>query len=405
MTTRRQFLRRAPALLTFGSLAPGVLLRAAEQSRQHGDDRILVVVQLSGGNDGLNTVIPFSHDVYRRSRPTLALPAEQVLRIDAELALHPALRGLADLLEAGRLAIVQGVGYPQPNRSHFESMDIWHTCARKEQRRADGWLGRCLERLPAGPSVDVPGLHLGLEQQPLALASRSLRVPSIRSAEQFHLQTSDGEQSGDVAAMAAARRDGADDLLGFVQSSTTSALAVAERFARAPQVLEPAAGYPMTELGRKLGQVARLITSGLTTRIYYVALDGFDTHSQQAAAHAALLRQLGDAVAAFIQDLVQQGCGDRVLVQCFSEFGRRVAENASQGTDHGAAAPLFLAGTQVRSGLIGPHPGLDDLDDGDLRHHTDFRQVYAAVLEHWLGCDPEPILGGRYTPVDAIAKS
>lgn len=401
MTTRRQFLQRAPALLALGALAPRVLLRAAESAPGR-DGRILVVIQLSGGNDGLNTVIPYRHEVYRASRPTLAIPAADVLRVNDELGLHPSLRGFAELLEQGRLAIVQGVGYPQPNRSHFESMDIWHTCQRKEQRHRDGWLGRYLEQRPQREAAEVPALHLGEEPQPLALAARSLRVPSVRSLDQFRLEALDAERRNALTELANRPRQGNEDLLSFVQSSTTSALTVADRLTRMMDALPPTSGSPPSELARKLGQAARLIASGLGTSIYYVALDGFDTHAEQGAAHAALLRQLGDAVSRFLADLTAHGQQDRVLVMCFSEFGRRVAENASAGTDHGAAAPMFLAGTAVRAGLIGPHPNLADLDEGDLKHHTDFRQVYACVLEQWLGCDSEPILGGRYAPVPAL---
>jgi uncharacterized protein (DUF1501 family) len=205
-----------------------------------------------------------------------------------------------------------------------------------------------------------------------------------------------------VAELSQAGRGAADDLLGFVQSSTQSALTVAERFALSPDAVRPADSYPKTDLGHKLGTIARLIAAGLTTRVYYVELDGFDTHAQQAAAHAGLLRHVGDALSAFISDLASHGLGDSVLSLVFSEFGRRLAENASEGTDHGAAAPLFLAGTQVRPGLIGELPSLTDLDQGDLQHHTDFRQVYATVLDQWLGTASEPILGGRYEPVQGL---
>ncbi|MCA9052716.1 MAG: DUF1501 domain-containing protein [Planctomycetaceae bacterium] len=400
-TTRREFLRRSPALFALGSFAPQFLLRAAAgEGAADNDGRVLVVVQLSGGNDGLNSVVPFRNEVYRQNRPTLAVPAADVLKIDSELGFHPSLRGFADLLEAGRLAIVQGVGYDNPNRSHFESMDIWHTCRRKEEPRPDGWLGRFLEQSNGHATNDVPAMHLGGEKQPIALASHSIRVPTIRSVEQFQLQTSGGETREMVSELTAADRDSGDELLGFVQSSTTSALSVAERFARSAASATPTREYPATDLGQKLSTIARLIANGLSTRIYYVELDGFDTHAQQGAAHAGLLRQVGDAINTFITDMVSQGLGDRVLVTAFSEFGRRLAENASEGTDHGAGAPLFVAGTKVRTGLIGPHPSLTDLDQGDVKHHTDFRRVYAAVIEGWLGGESSPVLGGSFAPVE-----
>jgi uncharacterized protein (DUF1501 family) len=330
MTTRRQFLStavRTPAVVALGSLVPSFLLRAAEQNDGRDADRILVVVQLTGGNDGLNTVVPFTNDLYRKARKTLAVPASDVLKIDRELGLHPSLRGFADLLEADRLAIVQGVGYPNPNRSHFESMDIWHTCHRKDVLRPDGWLGRYLDTSAA----DIPAIHLGQEKQPLALAARNVRVPSVRSLEQFRLQTGGDVTRDSVSALAVSQREGGDDLLGFVQSSTTSALSVSDRFRQAGASVEPAAAYPKSELGRKLGTIARLIAAGLSTRIYYVEIDGFDTHSQQAAAHAGLLRQVGDAVSAFVGDLAGHGDGDRVLVMCFSEFGRQRRDRPRRG--------------------------------------------------------------------------
>jgi uncharacterized protein (DUF1501 family) len=375
----------------------------ADEPANH-DDRVLVVVQLSGGNDGLNTVIPFTHDVYRKNRPKLAIPATDVLKINGELGFHPAARGFADLLEQNRLAIVQGVGYPDPNRSHFESMDIWHTCLRKHETRRDGWLGRYLDQTPGAAGEDVPAIHLGGEKQPFALTARQVRTPTIHSLDQFKLKTSGQESRQAVEMLAETMRPQSDDLLGFVQTSTTSALDVSERFSLSRDAAEPAKGFPETDLGRKLGTIAKLITSGLRTRIYYVEVDGFDTHSQQAAAHEGLLRQVGDAVSKFVTHLADQGAGERALVMCFSEFGRRVEENASEGTDHGAAAPMFLAGQSVRPGLIGAHPSLEDLDQGDLKHHTDFRQVYATVLEQWLGRPSETILGGSFSPIAAVAQ-
>ncbi|MGD9854084.1 MAG: DUF1501 domain-containing protein [Planctomycetaceae bacterium] len=404
--SRRQFVRRAvaaPAVLSFGVMTPRFLLRAAEQPETRRQDRVLVVIQLSGGNDGLNTVVPYADDDYRRSRPTLAIPARNVLKVNDEWGLHPALRGFAALLEANQLAIVQGVGYPDPNRSHFESMDIWHTCRRKFESRSDGWLGQCLEQLQRTRPQDVPALHLGREQQPVALASRALRVPSVKSLEEFRLNVAAGDEAAAVRDLASRERDQPSGLLDFVQSSTSVAVNVSERLQETARSTTATGDYPQTDLGQKLQTIARLIDSGLDTRVYYMAVDGFDTHSQQSAAHAGLLKQVGDAVAAFTKDVGEQGHAERLLTVCFSEFGRRVAENASEGTDHGTAAPMFLAGSHVQAGFIGPHPSLSDLDAGDLRFHTDFRQVYAAILEDWLGCASEPILGGEFRPVSIIA--
>jgi uncharacterized protein (DUF1501 family) len=299
-------------------------------------------------------------------------------------------------LEKGRLSIVQGVGYPEPNRSHFESMDIWHTCHQDKTQRSDGWLGRYLDAALRRAGGDVPALHLGGETQPLALAARHVRVPSVRSLERFRLQTDERQLREVVRELAAAERSTGDELLTFIQTSMTSALAASERVEASGQDYKSKVTYPQSDLGQKLRVIAQLVDAGLTTRIYYVELDGFDTHSEQAAAHAALLGQLSGAVSAFLDDIADNGHADRVLLMTFSEFGRRVEENASEGTDHGAAAPMFLAGGRVQPGLVGKHPSLTDLVDGDLKHHTDFRQVYATVLDDWLGWNSATILQQKY---------
>ncbi|MEZ6059468.1 MAG: DUF1501 domain-containing protein [Planctomycetaceae bacterium] len=402
-STRRDFLRStaaASAVLTFTGTAPGFLQQAAAQGKSQ--ERILVVVEMAGGNDGLNTIVPFGHDQYRKLRPELAIAREDVLSIDDELGFHPSLQGFAELLDAGRLAVVQGVGYPDPNQSHFESMDIWHTCQRKNENRIDGWLGRCLELNAGASQQDPAGLHLGSDKQPFALMSRNIRVPSIRTLDQFKLKSDDDQFRAAVRELADARRDAGNDLLGFVQTSTSSAIAASERIEAAGMQDKPSGEYPDSDLSRKLQTVARLIRSGLKTTVYYVQIDGFDTHANQPAAHSSLLKKVGESVAAFVTDMVACGEGDRVLVMCFSEFGRRVQENASEGTDHGTAGPMFLVGTKLKAGLIGAHPSLDDLRNGDLKHHTDFRSVYAAVLENWLGCESRTVLKGHFDPVDVL---
>ncbi len=402
--TRRKFLAAAAttsSVLTFGGIAPAILREAAIANKS--DGRILVVVEMAGGNDGLNTVVPHSDDQYREARPKLGIAKSQVLKIDDQLGFHPSMSGFADLLEAGHLAVVQGVGYPEPNRSHFESMDIWHSCLRKDQNRTDGWLGRYLQQTGAAESQDPAGLHLGEDKQPFALMSRDVRVPTIRSLDEFRLAGNDSPQFRQaVKELADARRGDSNDLLNFVQASTSSAITASERIEAAGMKYKPSQEYPQNALAQKLQTVAKLISAGLKTSVYYVQIGGFDTHSQQPNAHSVLLRYVSDSVSTFVNDLHAHGHADRVLCLCFSEFGRRVKENASAGTDHGTAGPVFLAGTQVKPGLIGNHPSLSDLKDGDLQYHTDFRQVYATVLERWLKADSELVLKGRFEPVDAL---
>lgn len=406
ITSRRRFLATlagGSAVLSFGARVPAFLARAAAAESAGGKDTILVVIQLTGGNDGLNTIIPYNHDEYREARPKLGIPAKSVLKINDMIALHPSARGFSDLLDAGKLAVIQGVGYPDPNKSHFESMDVWHTCERKGGPRSTGWLGRYLDASRESSDVDAPAIHVGPEKQPLALAAETVRVPSFDAPETFRLQDGGSPKFHDAILALANGGDGpSDPLLAYLQSSTTSALAASERIAEALRGYQTPVNYPESALATRLKTVAQLIDAGLKTRIYYVELDGFDTHSQQAATHAALLKQLSGAVRAFVDDVAHHGHGDRTLVMSFSEFGRRVAENASEGTDHGAAAPMILAGTRVRAGLVGEHPSLIDLDNGDLKFHTDFRQVYATLLEGWLGWSSTSVLGGEFKTIDML---
>ena len=402
--SRRSFLAgmgQGASVISLQATAPGVLCQAASASDA---DRILVVVEMAGGNDGLNTLVPYRDDLYRSARPKIAIDSGKVLRISDEIGLHPSMSGMKDLLENDQLAIVQGVGYENPNRSHFESMDIWHTCARKGEPRYDGWIGRYLKGVALEELADPAAIHFGSEKQPFALMSRDVRVPSIQSLRQFRLKVaaSPGIMEA-IRAMSADSRVDSSDLLGFVQASSRNAISASERMKSAEVHYKPIAAYPESKLGQKLATVAKLIVSGLSTKVYYVRIDGFDTHANQPAAHSVLLRDISEAVSTLVRDMNAQGHGERLLVMCFSEFGRRVAENASAGTDHGTAGPVLLAGRGVRSGLAGAPPRLDQLDNGDLRFEIDFRQVYAAVLRDWMKCPLNPrILGGDFQPIDVI---
>ncbi|HEY2827086.1 MAG TPA: DUF1501 domain-containing protein [Pirellulales bacterium] len=405
-SSRRKFLATlagGSAVISLSGRVPHFLAHAAAAELDQRKDTILVVVQLTGGNDGLNTVIPYSHDAYRKARPKLAIAAKDVLKINDSIGLHPSARGLSELLQAGKLAIVQGVGYSSPNRSHFESMDIWHTCLRKGNPRTTGWLGRFLDASHTSTDVDAAAIHIGLEKQPLALATENVRVSSFGSPESFRLEDGGSRKFRDaIRALTGTDQQPSDPLLGFLQTSTTSALSTSERIAEVLRDYQTPVAYPESAFASRLKTIAQLINAGLKTRVYYVELDGFDTHSQQAAAHAALLQQFGGAVRAFIEDIEHHGHGERTLVMSFSEFGRRVAENASEGTDHGAAAPMFVAGSRVGAGLVGDHPSFDDLEDGDLKFHTDFRQVYATLLQNWLGWPSAAILGGEFSAIDLV---
>lgn len=390
--------------LAIGSGHPGGWLQslagelAEQQSQQLGNDRILVVIQLSGGNDGLNTVVPYSDELYAKARPKLGISASDVIKLNDQLGLHPSLRSLEDKLSSGRFSIVQGVGYPTPNRSHFESMDIWHSCHAKKDRTQSGWIGRWVAQQGSNPSNDSPAIHLGSEVLPLACQQRGVQVPSLASLEQMRLKSKIAQM--ETQAMkddTASSDDSTGGLLDFVSTSTTAALEVSQRLDKILKQPDASGEFPKSGLGEKLRAVSRLILSGIKTRVYYVTLDGFDTHANQPDVHATLLRQWAEAMSAFLTRLEQAGQQDRVLVLTFSEFGRRVAENASQGTDHGAAAPMFLAGPKLPKMIHGANPDLADLDDGDVRFKTDFRSVYASVLDDWLKTDSLRALDGDYT--------
>jgi len=389
--------------LAIGSAQPGGWLQVlaselAQQEDRHWDsERILVVVQLSGGNDGLNTVVPYRDELYAKSRPKLGIPSSDVIKLDDQLGLHPSLRSLEDRCSANRFTIVQGVGYPVPNRSHFESMDIWHSCHAKKDRTQSGWLGRWISEQDSNPSTDSTAIHLGSEPLPLACQERGVQVPSLSSLEQMRLKSKVIDAQGlEMKSEKAASSEGSGSLLDFVSTSTVAALQVSERLEKILAQPDASGDFPKTAIGDKLRAVSRLILSGVKTRVYYVTLDGFDTHANQPDVHATLLRQWSEALSAFLSRLEQSGQQDRVLVMTFSEFGRRVSENASQGTDHGAAAPMFLAGPRLPKIIQGPNPDLSDLDDGDLKYKIDFRSVYAAVLDSWLGTDSRKALDGDY---------
>lgn len=408
-TTRRRFLQSTlgtSALLSVGMQVPAFLARTARAAGAVTGERVLVVVQLSGGNDGLNTVVPYADELYAKYRSVLRIGADQIHKIQKGLGLHPSMGGLARLLEENRLAIVQGVGYPNPDRSHFRSMDIWHTARPEVVDTRDGWLGRALDAVPAEKRRDVAGIHLGPSPLPLALVSQRTNVPSLESLERFRLQTGGGAlTTSALTELAQAPRTEESELLDFIRRSTLNAYASSQQVQEAIGSGSSGAEYPAYTLAQRLKTIGQLIDAGLSTRIYYVALDGFDTHANQLEAHAALLQEFSASVEAFVHDLAARGHAERVLVLAFSEFGRRVAENASAGTDHGTAAPVFLAGGAVQAGLIGEHPSLADLDqEGDIKFHTDFRQVYAEILDRWLGCDSQAVLGRPFTHVGALAS-
>ncbi len=406
MTTRRDFLKTT-SLLSAGAVVPTFLARTAlaapNSSLSGAKDTILVVVQMTGGNDGLNTVIPFKNELYAKYRPTIKIPTDRIKKIDDSIGLHPSLEGLAGLLEDKALCVVQGVGYPNPSQSHFRSMDIWQAASMKETLN-EGWVGKALR------SMNCPAFHVPKENEaaPLALNGAPARVPSIHSIEEFQLKLSaatagDGSQQAEVIKEAIKSGD-KRGLLDFVSKTAPQTYSSAQKLQEIGKNYQPKSPYPGNNaLANRLKLCAQLIDAGLGARIFYVSIDGFDTHANQGGlggTHANLLNQFSSAITAFYKDLAARGHKERVLIMSFSEFGRRAKENGSKGTDHGSGAPMFLVGGKVKPGLVGEHPDLEKLEMGNLKHAIDFRQVYAAVLEQWLGVSSKDVLDGVFKPVE-----
>ncbi len=384
------------------------------------DGTILVVLQLAGGNDGINTLVPFGDDAYYKARPKIALPAKDILRISDYAGLHPKLSGLRSLYGEGCLGMVQGVGYPNPNRSHFRSTEIWQTASESEQILSEGWLGRYFDNCCQGADPATVGVAIG-GQTPQAFASKTPKGVAFSNPEQFRYMkeaandpaaadqfmrqinqppasehSSLSENAGGSIGMLPGPADMDGSTVEFLQRTALDAQMSSDRILEITRKTKSTVNYPSSQLGNSLNLVSRLIAGGLPSRVYYVSQGGFDTHANQVPAHDRLMGDLDAALSAFVADLKAQGNLGRVLVLSFSEFGRRVAENASAGTDHGAAAPLFVLGGGVKPGLYGAYPSLTDLHDGDLKFSTDFRSVYATALERWLGVPSEVVLGKKF---------
>jgi uncharacterized protein (DUF1501 family) len=397
MISRRRFLQ-ASSLVSLSPMLPTVFSRTARAASAAPDERALVVIQLDGGNDGINTVVPFGDDAYGRARNELRLKPDKLHKLDDYTALQSGMKSAKELLDDGRLAIVQGVGYPNPNRSHFTSMKIWQT-ARFDQAEHDGygWLGRTLDvtQVDANGGGNRDAIFVGDTATPVALWGRRSSAISLSRDEDLQLQSDRLAKATTVPSSAT------EDLEQFVSKQILAAYDASEQFGRAT-ASDQSSEYPDTELATRLQLVSKLLKSGFRSRVYYTVQSGYDTHSAQLYAHYRLLREFSGALKAFLDDLRASGLDDRVIVLAFSEFGRRVAENDSAGTDHGTAGPVFLAGSHVNAGLIGESPDLNDLVDGDLKMKIDFRQVYATLSEQWLGVESKQILGGAYESVPVL---
>ena len=415
MLSRRDLLKRTLAgssLLALGNVVPGFVYNTALAAEQ-GKDNILVVIEMTGGNDGLNTVIPYADDLYHKNRPTLHQTKDMVVKLDDHVGLNQSMQSLGQMHQRGQLATIQGVGYPNPDRSHFESMDRWQM-GDPNRKMGTGWLGRSINELQQ-KSGGIPMMHVGNGKLPLALQGATTGAISVNNKQPYRLELGGGTDERHKARrklledLAAPDQEAdKDNLLQFVARREVQTLSTLDKLTEVLRGNEQDGRFgfgPNQNLQLKLQLIARLIIKEFGTRVFYVVIDGFDTHSAQDQAHRLILQQVSDGIAQMFQTLQQGGHDKRVLAMTFSEFGRRVKENGSKGTDHGAASCMFVAGPGVKGGVVGKHPSLEKLDDGDLIHHTDFRRVYATLLDNWLGVDSKSVLGGKFEPMEFIAKN
>jgi len=401
MITRRDFIAGGLTATAAGLMVPPALAKGVFAATAEGihNDRVLVMLQLGGGNDGLNTVVPYADPAYARARPGLGVKPEQLLRINDQVGLHPSLAGIKGLYDAGRVAIVQGVGYDKPTYSHFEGLHVWEY-ADPARRQTDGWLGKLLAAQMDSRGHPLTACALGQSSAPAELRAPGATVSVIQSAAAYRVEGGAGRE---VAAPALYRRTP-----GIYGALFDDALSTAETGIRAVHdstAYRPAVPYGDTatvygsknSLATSLQLTAQMIVTQPSVKLCHVVLGGFDTHQEEDVRQSALLRDVDVAVTAFMKDLEAHGQADRVVLASWSEFGRRLAENGSQGTDHGAAAPMFVVGKPVKGGLYGEPPSLTSLiDGGNLQHTTDFRSVYQTLIRDWLQGDPKAALGGSF---------
>ena len=401
MPNRARFLLGSLAGLSIAVKSGDFFSRALAQAPT--GDRVLVLINLQGGNDGLNTVVPYAMPQYYRYRPSIAVAQNDALRLNDEVGLNPNLKSLKAMFDKSQVAVIQGVGYPKPDHSHFRSQEIWQT-ADPQSYASTGWLGRYLDaaNLPKDNLFDAVAISPVL---PEVFGSRTIDVPAIDGNLRGYALQSDRSPGG----AGTFRSIVSDTSLPFTSPYLAKVTEIEVNAQRGSEELpkliagyKPQAQYPATNLGRSLALAAQMIGSKLGTRVIYVTHGSFDTHTYQKATQDRLLGQFSDALSAFYQDLAAHGDDGRVLTMTFSEFGRRVAENASRGTDHGEAAPLFLVGGGVKGGVYGRHPSLDDLDNGDVKFTTDFRSVYATVLERWLAVSSSNVLAGSFAQLPML---
>ena len=363
-------------------------------------DPILVVIQLTGGNDYMNTVIPYADGRYHDNRPTVGIPADQVLHIDDQFGFNPALPEIKSLYDAGKVAVINGIGYPTPNRSHFRSMDIWHTCE-PEKVGTEGWLGRVIRDLDPRAENVLTGVNFG-RGLPRAMALTGVPVASVAVLETYGVLTGivnepERSQALDIFARMYSPTVGLGATMDYLGQTGLDALKGADILKAAPDMYASTVEYADTGIARNLQGIAKVLTANLGTRVFYTQQGGYDTHASETDVQPKLLSELSRAVSDFYADLREHDTADNVVMFVFTEFGRRVRDNGS-GTDHGSGGVAFAIGDPVRGGMYSEYPSLAEADlvEGDLAFNTDFRGVYGALVEQWLGLDAQPVVGGSF---------
>jgi uncharacterized protein (DUF1501 family) len=372
-------------------------------------DNVLAVLSLSGGNDGLNTLIPYNNSLYRDYRPNLGIPQEQVIPLNDQLGFHPTMAPLKKFWDEGKLAIFLGIGYPHPSYSHFRSMDIWHTCE-PDKVGTEGWLGRAIKDLDPNAENVLTGVNFG-RGLPRALAKEGVPVASVGNLETYGLLTGiEGQdqrtEALDVFGRMYAPTIGSAYALDYIRRTGTDALKGADILGTAPGMYSSNVEYSASVVGQYMKNIVQTYLANFGTRVLYTTspYNGFDTHANQASAHSALWTDVSSNVQTFFDDLREHNASDNVVLFMFSEFGRRISDNGS-GTDHGAGSVAFAVGEKVKGGIYGEYPSLEpgqQEEGGNLKHNMDFRSVYTTILEDWLGVDPVPIIGGNFQKVEFL---
>lgn len=405
MTSRRAFIKKSAFATVGGMMIPNFLKAFEMQNlgQSQATDKILVVIQLSGGNDGLNTVVPYRNDIYYKSRPSIAIPSEKVLKLNDEIGLNPAMESLRTLYDNGLVSVINNVGYPNPDRSHFRSMDIWQTASESTEYLNTGWIGRYLDSNCAGNCVPYQAIEID-DTLSLSMKGEKVKALSVQDPEKLYKQVS----GNFIIKIAQNKAVNEHDNVAYLYKTLAETASSAEflhnkRSAAQTKTYRSTNQYPQGELGQRLKTISELIISGMPTNVYYVSISGFDTHFNQVNQQERLLKNYADSVNTFVNDLKKNDKFKDVAIMTFSEFGRRVKQNASGGTDHGTANNVFLIGENLkRPKVLNEAPNLTDLDEGDLKFSVDFRQIYASLLQDWLKTSDTAILGKNFQSLNLL---